>query len=355
MFFWIWSTSIERVGRHLGQLDMLRGIAILAVIACHASNNLKWAVFSRVVSYGWTGVDLFFVISGFLISGILLRSRNDDGYFVNFYMRRVLRIWPLYFAFLFLMMVALPAVATRSMADSVQGARAAWAFPLFLQNVLVHSKIVGPLGVTWSLAIEEQFYFVWPFAVWLLSRETLRRSLLAIIAVEPVLRAFLTRSHIHIEQYTHTLTRLDGIALGCLLALAYEYYDPQIWRKRALQFGMPALLAVVICATFQHPSLLYSAIAVLMGCVVAYALTLRAPSKGFLVYTGRISYGLYLLHLLAFDIFDSAKMRHRLHGSLGYLIASLVLTYALASISFFAYEAPINRLKRFFQSSAAAA
>jgi peptidoglycan/LPS O-acetylase OafA/YrhL len=116
-----------------------------------------------------------------------------------------------------------------------------------------------------------------------------------------------------------------------------------------MQFGFPALGVAVICACFQYRPLLYSAVALVMSCVVAYSLTLPGPSKGFLVCTGRISYGLYLLHLLAFDLFDSAKMRTRLHGSFGYLIASLVVTYALASISFFAYEAPINRLKRFFR------
>lgn len=336
---------VNDMGRHLGQLDILRGIAILAVIAYHASNHLKWAVFSSLVSYGWCGVDLFFVISGFLITGILLGSRDDEGYFVNFYMRRVLRIWPLYFAFLLLMLVLLPAAMPRAMAESVQSANPAWAFPLFLQNLFVHNKIVGPLGITWSLAIEEQFYMAWPFFVWKISRPTLKRLLIAILVAEPVLRILLTHFNVHISQYTHTLTRLDAIAAGCLLALLSVNYDPAIWRRRAIQFGLPALGVAVICASFQYRPLLYSAVALVMGCVVAYSLTLHGPSKGFLVYTGRISYGLYLLHLLAFDLLDK-----RLHG-IAYVAASLALTYALASISFFAYEAPINRLKRFFRGA----
>jgi peptidoglycan/LPS O-acetylase OafA/YrhL len=93
-------------------------------------------------------------------------------------------------------------------------------------------------------------------------------------------------------------------------------------------------------------------VAVTAGAVVAYSLTFTAlPRKGFLQYTGRISYGLYLMHLLAFDLFDSAKMRGMLHGNVGYLIASLLLTYALASVSFYLYESPINSLKRFFRGS----
>ena len=299
---------------------------------------------SSVVSYGWCGVDLFFVISGFLITGILLRSRTEDGYFRNFYMRRVLRIWPLYFAFLLLMLIVLPA----AMAQSIQSARPAWAFPLFLQNLFIPRKIIGPLGITWSLAIEEQFYMAWPFFVWKLSRAALKRLLFAVLAIEPLLRILLTRFAVPISQYTHTLTRLDGLAAGCLLALlAWNGFDRAIWRRRALQFGLPALAIAAVCAS--HRPLLYSAVAIAMGSVVAYSLTLSASAKGFLAYTGRISYGLYLFHLLAFDLFDSPKMRARLHGDLGYLIASLFLTYALASISFYAFESPINGLKRYFR------
>jgi peptidoglycan/LPS O-acetylase OafA/YrhL len=177
-------------------------------------------------------VDLFFVISGFLITGILLRSRTEDGYFRNFYMRRVLRIWPLYFAFLLLMLVVLPAASPSAMAKSMQSARPVWAFPLFLQNLLVYGKIVGPLGITWSLAIEEQFYMAWPFFVWKLSRTA--------------------------------LTRWNG-------------FEEAMWRRRALQFGLPALAIAAICASYRP--LLYSAVAIAMGAVVAYSLTLNAPSS----------------------------------------------------------------------------
>jgi peptidoglycan/LPS O-acetylase OafA/YrhL len=267
-------------------------------------------------------------------------------------MRRVLRIWPLYFAFLFVMLIALPIAAPRAMAESLHSARPAWAFPLFLQNLLVHGKIVGPLGITWSLAIEEQFYMLWPLFVWKFSRVTLKRLLYAVLTIEPVLRILLSRFAPSISQYTHTLTRLDGLAVGCLLALLAERFDISIWRRRALQFGIPALGVVALSGAFQYRPLLYSAVAVTAGAVVAYSLTLAAlPRKGFLQYTGRISYGLYLMHLLAFDLFDSAKMRRALHGNVGYLIASLLLTYALASVSFYLYETPINNLKRFFRGS----
>jgi peptidoglycan/LPS O-acetylase OafA/YrhL len=340
---------------YFAALDRLRAVAILAVIAYHASNHLKWSPFSTAVSYGWCGVDLFFVISGFLITGILLRSRSEEGYFFNFYMRRVLRIWPLYFAFLFVMLVALPIAVPSAMTESLHSARPAWAFPLFLQNLLIHRKIVGPLGVTWSLAIEEQFYMLWPLFVWKFSRVTLKRLLYAVLVIEPVLRVLLSRFAPSLGQYTHTLTRLDGLAVGCLLALLAESFDISIWRRRALQIGIPALGVVALSGAFQYRPLLFSAVAVAMGAVVAFSVTLTAlPCGGFLQYTGRISYGLYLIHLLAFDLFDSAKMRSTLHGNVGYLIVSLLLTYALASVSFYVYETPINSLKRFFRASSVA-
>ena len=153
-----------------------------------------------------------------------------------------------------------------------------------------------------------------------------------------------------IGQYTHTLTRLDGLAVGCLLALLAESFDISTWRRRALQCGIPAFGVIALSGALQYRPLLYSAVAVAMGAVVAYSLTLTTlPRRGFLQYTGKISYGLYLMHLLAFDLFDSAKMRSILQGNVGYLIASLLLTYALASVSFYLYEGPINSLKRFFR------
>jgi hypothetical protein len=132
---------------YIWQFDILRGLAVLAVIYFHAGKHLprhQWLVTSGW--YGWCGVDLFFVLSGFLITGILLDARGTDGFFTNFYARRILRIWPLYFAMLGMLLVVLPHIVPAMMAESVASARPVWAYPLFLQNLFNYGKPVGPLG-----------------------------------------------------------------------------------------------------------------------------------------------------------------------------------------------------------------
>src|SRR5208283_2319721 len=145
------------------QLDAVRGIAILIVIFHNSLYRFPSLPLQSLFSYGWMGVDLFFVLSGFLITGILVDTKQSEGYFKNFYARRCLRIWPLYYSVLFLMFVAVPLV--HPSIGSVVIARSSpwWAYLFFLQNFLVHSQVsaAGPLGVTWSVAIEEQFYLVW--------------------------------------------------------------------------------------------------------------------------------------------------------------------------------------------------
>jgi len=154
--------QLTRTRQKIPQLDAVRGIAILVVIFHNYSSQLPSLVLQSLLRYGWMGVDLFFVLSGFLITGLLCDTKQSAGYFKNFYARRFLRIWPLYYAVLFLMFVVIPLL--RPSVGSMVVARSSpwWAYPLFLQNFLVHhpSGAAGPLGVTWSLAVEEQFYVV---------------------------------------------------------------------------------------------------------------------------------------------------------------------------------------------------
>ena len=148
--------------QRIPQLDAVRGIAVL-VVMLHNSG-----AFPRLFAHGWMGVDLFFVLSGFLISGILLDTKQSESYFNNFYIRRCLRIWPLYYSALVFMFVLVPFLRP-SEASAIFASRSSpwWAFPLFLQNFLVPSPTgaTGLLGVTWSLAVEEQFYLVWPWVI----------------------------------------------------------------------------------------------------------------------------------------------------------------------------------------------
>ena len=160
------------------ELDGVRGIAILMVLVFHAfmfSLNPMTGWISKLASYGFAGVDLFFVLSGFLITGILLKAKGRPGYFRNFYAKRALRIWPLYYLLLLLSFGLVPFLILRIHVDaSIVGlalpqSHSALVYVFLLQNIWYGGKLGPPtLAMTWSLAIEEQFYLVWPWLVlWL--------------------------------------------------------------------------------------------------------------------------------------------------------------------------------------------
>ena len=151
--------TLKRMRKRIPQLDAVRGLAILLVMVHNIS--LKYPAFhsQQWFSNGWMGVDLFFVLSGFLITGILLDTKRSDGYFKNFYVRRCLRIWPLYYSLIFFMFVVVRFVNPSEYHSVVQTASPWWAYPLLLQNFLIpiSTNAAGPLGVTWSLAVRNSF------------------------------------------------------------------------------------------------------------------------------------------------------------------------------------------------------
>lgn len=205
-------------------LDGIRGIAILLVllwhyIACQAesANGSILAYFVRSLALTWSGVDLFFVLSGFLIVGILLDAKGSESYFKTFYIRRACRIIPLYFLMLFLFNII-----PRMMPTSNE-----WLFakplPLlsyftFTQNYFMHSYGFGSnwLGVTWSLAVEEQFYLLIPMLVWRLTKKQLFFVFVCLICMAPIFRLIIG----NIGAYVFPFARADSILMGGLLALA---------------------------------------------------------------------------------------------------------------------------------------
>src|SRR6476620_6746086 len=173
--------------QRIPQLDSLRGIAILMVLVGHIQKNVPGIV-GPWAHHGFSGVDLFFVLSGFLITGILLRAKTRPDYFKNFYTRRALRIWPLYYAVLILLL--LPNSLTHLNLASPR-----WSYLLYIQNLFPGFPAAsGPLYITWSLAIEEQFYLIWPPIVLLLNRQWLARLAISLVILSPVLRYALPTS-----------------------------------------------------------------------------------------------------------------------------------------------------------------
>ena len=352
------------IPRYLPELDVLRGFAISFVIFHHIAKNVPVLHLLTMSKYGWTGVDLFFVISGFLITGILLEARNKPHYFRNFYARRALRIWPLYYAlllFAFLLLpLAVPALRARIFADAYP-----WqSYPFFVQNLFSTREIAfGPVGVTWSLAIEEQYYLVWPILVLVLSRRALSWAAAGAFSLSVFLRILCSLNLLHVFVYTNTLTRLDGIALGSLLAVVLPAAPEKLVRRIAWAVLPLSLVAVVLTEYIfgEKTWFLYSGLALMFASVLCLSINARALQKlRFMRYTGKISYGLYLLHVPVFDALREPRFHSRLAlfpnavaNDLFMALCMIAGVYLVASASWYFFETPILKLKDKFRTPAA--
>jgi peptidoglycan/LPS O-acetylase OafA/YrhL len=338
------------------QLDALRGLAILLVIFHNASEKFPALHLQGLFANGWMGVDLFFVLSGFLITGILVDTKLSEGYLKNFYARRCLRIWPLYYSVILFMFVVLPLLSRSEGRIIFEKSSPWWAYPLFLQNFLippVSTAAAGALGVTWSLAIEEQFYLVWPWIVKFCPYAQLRRIAIAVICLSPVLRFYLSRHHI--DLYTNVFCRLDGLMAGAFLAFVVraDNFLPSKFIRRAWISLLIAVPLAFLTEALHARWVVFSWSAVASAAFVYLSLfslqkwlqvVLMNP---FLVYTGTISYGLYLLHKISFGMVQTLHL-----GRYPFLIMPTILlaSYAVAALSWHLLEKPFLRLKRFFES-----
>ena len=339
---------------YIPELQGLRGIAVLLVFVYHCHPRLTGTWFYGASLWGWTGVNLFFVLSGFLITSILLESRNKPRYFRNFYGRRALRIWPVYVLVLAVCYLNAPWFIGPSIWDAVRTAPW-WAYILFLQN-LFHLTLPPSIGPTWSLAIEEQYYFLWAPLVRFLRRPWMLAVLLtSALVASPLFRL----THFDWITPTHTLTHIDGIAMGSLLALGL--YTLPLSRRTWLILG---LVAIPPASSPPQPSreephsLTPPSPPVFAGSVLAAIASTGARNplnaalrRGPLAYCGRISYGLYMTHIMVFVYFGSfdAKMDHfGMSGSLAVIAIRLVACTAVASTLWYGFESQILKLKRYF-------
>lgn len=216
-------------------LDGVRGIAVLAVMTFHfflfgkmASMGVVDRVAAGTAAAGWAGVDLFFVLSGFLITGILFDARGKPNFLRNFYARRVLRIFPLYYGVLVVFFVVLPHLFSSSSVIRANTHGQLW-FWSYLSNV--HVALHGWSATSeyvdhfWSLSIEEQFYLLWPFVVAALSRRVLLRTCGVVAAVSLLLRIWLRAHDLPNAAFALTATRMDALAIGAFVALAVRGPD----------------------------------------------------------------------------------------------------------------------------------
>ena len=344
-------------------LDLLRGLAILAVIFFHGfyyvapafpwHSRLAEALF-RLTGFGWTGVNLFFTLSGFLITGNLIDSERNPNYYSRFYIRRALRILPAYFLVLILLGITRAASLNYLLVCVI-----------FLANwpkLLLHGSFML-YPVLWSLAVEEQFYAVWPWLYRKLRMTGLFALCIAMMLLCPVLRgAAITRTSADI--FSKTFLIGDNLAVGAVVAIMCRW--PRLTLKAIVWFGIAAIgisgTTLLIFAHTGHTlrtgtlgaSVGYSMLewftaGMLIVMLYAYRTTPLQPTLRFLVFFADISYGLYLIHMLCGILYD------RIFGHAYLIRAGALLTrflvvngiaILLAALSRRFFEDPIMRLRQ---------
>lgn len=363
------SASSAISSRHIPQLDGLRAFAILPVLLAHSWPDFQRLPIAVLGPAGWIGVDLFFVLSGFLITGILLDSKGSEHYFRNFYARRGLRIWPLYFAILAYVFLLLPHLWWLQQDIAATRGWAPWFYVAYLQNFKYATGGPFPLAVTWSLAVEEHFYLVWPLLVAFVPRERLVKLLITLIAATALLRYFLLP---HFANTTASFYRFDEMAWGALLACWSR--SPSFSAERLRNWsrvGCWIVLPVVYCILKQPAwswlrahgvvyTLLGAGFCSWLGLALtapAQSWTLRLLNTRWLRYTGKISYGLYLLHPIVMPSHGLHLLIDRIPPGVIHDSAALVIEFAAvylcAGISWRLFESPLLRLKRQFENHAA--
>jgi peptidoglycan/LPS O-acetylase OafA/YrhL len=351
-------------GGYMPQLDGLRCFAVLAVLVWHAWRPGPLPLFGDV-SWGGLGIQLFFVLSGFLITGILLdcRERSDSGdgsrmFFIRrFYGRRFLRIFPLYYGLLLLLLAA-NFLRTRELA--------VWLFTYTTNVFIAGHGWIGALGHFWTLAVEEQFYLVWPWLLLFLSRRRLRALIVLVIAAAPLYRlyAFHRYGVAQDTRMTFTLAVVDSLGVGALIALLARSGSVERLRSFLLRVVLPVGLgAYLALIALQHEGVgaeaAYvggaTAVAAFFGSVVVGAAIGFGGIAGDVLsfrpvaYVGKISYGVYVFHPLVMVALTKAAPRlglvYESRGVVSFVVATSV-SIGVASLSWHLYERPINDLKK---------
>ena len=360
--------------RHMKALDGLRGIAILLVFSLHffpwrPSHSLLAKVLNGTLGLGWSGVDLFFVLSGFLITGILFDTKRDAHYFKNFYARRTLRIFPLYYGVLLLFTIILPIAGAR-LGSAPEGST--WWWWVYLSNFRYAFRpnlAGGWIEFYWSLAVEEHFYLVWPAVIYLCNRRGAIVVSLICIVLASISRGLFIHAGNNLAPYVLTPCRMDSLAGGALIALLAR--GPGGIARLvpiAKRIGKVSAPLALIVAFWRH-SIAWDPIMQMLGfplitcsyaCLIAIAARPKSSSllgRGLenpvLRSLGQYSYGMYVFHAAIASLFDRipafplhpfpARLS-RANDTVNFMILSCAC-YAVAFISWHVYEKHFLKLK----------
>ncbi|UVT20586.1 MAG: acyltransferase [Nitrospira sp.] len=360
---------------YLPTLDGLRGVAILLVLWYHTpflfqhfpefgGAQSAWSMlgFVGMMSLGgWIGVDLFFVISGFLITSILIRVRDRDSSSFVFWGRRALRIFPLAGMYLLILFCLTLLDDPLRMMPGFDG----WSWYVFyLGNI--HITIYGwqPLAfmILWSLAIEEQFYLVWPLLVRMVSATRLIWWIIGLILFVPLVRAVMASTTDYPATYVFTLCRIDALAAGALMSVLLNSHE---WRQKTFRvcerLVVPALGLIVLTllvpfspslpqtrpwffSVFGYSLLAASFAVCLVASLKTRTLWYGALTSPFLRFVGRRCYGLYVWHVLVASMITAALQPFQI-GFYGHVMLWLITLLVVACGSWVLLEEPMLRLK----------
>lgn len=372
---------------HVPALDGVRGLAILLVLFFHfmliGGNTPAIRLIQKTWSFGWMGVDLFFVLSGFLITGILLDAKakrpTASGYFKNFYARRTVRIFPLYYAFLIVFLLILPNVMSGFYDLYGRPPVGQWAFWTYTYN-LFQGRHQGArefshtMGVTWSLCIEEQFYLIWPTIVWFARPRTLLKICAGLILMSMIARGIVwhqTQYLVFASQWS--FCRMDPLAVGAAIAItariapawlfnARKFAVHLIWLVPVLVVGWNAIVGTLVQSKVFLISG-YSALALMFGALLLMTITAggRGPfvwffSNPLLRLFGRLSYAMYLFNqpikyaLLKYvwGFTDPTQEFTQVSQQILFFLLASVLTVGAAWLSWHLFEKHFLKLKEFF-------
>jgi peptidoglycan/LPS O-acetylase OafA/YrhL len=353
--------ALSRAARgHMPALDGWRGLAVLVVVLHNSSflwqhqHTVPDMLVSTLFATGWVGVTLFFVLSGFLITGILLDTRSSPRYFRDFYLRRTFRIFPLYYVALFLAFVVVaPLWGSPAWVASVHRDQA-WYWG-YIANWGHGPGIVG-FGHFWSLCVEEQFYLVWPLLLLVTGDRWFPRTAIAICVGAFVFRWWYLHGGGSTEWlYGSTLARCDALALGALLAYAARrraWFRP-LWRWRYRIFG-GASAVVVALVLWTHGFGPYDPVVEVVGqpaiaLVFAFALfatvspsnpvesrLTRWMSARWLRFLGKYSYAIYVIHVPLHTVLEGVAApivnRPGSWGSMGLMFVYCAMILAISTL-----------------------
>jgi peptidoglycan/LPS O-acetylase OafA/YrhL len=364
---------------HKPELDGIRGIALLAVMLSHGGGRyiLQTTFAAKLFAYamvpGWSGVELFFVLSGFLITGILLKSKTAENYFSSFYARRFLRIFPIYY---FVVTAGLLASHYSFWWNAMlPPERMRIAYYFYAQNWPVfwnHGayQTVSVFGHFWSLAVEEQFYLVWPLAIWLLSEGWILSLCTAGLVIALPLRFYMVHRYAEsLGAMVLTTSRMDGLLVGVILAILLRRGQiPRRWIYLAMGVGAGIFgyIAVfhhreLIDTQFYMPTLGITAFALLSGGFLALSQhhivwMHHVLCAGWLRTVGKYSYGMYIYHIPIYLILEhvlgmrfGVEFPMPLRWALLYIGFLIAVTFLVAKISYDLFESKILALKVHFK------